>query len=131
MEDDAVETVQQPEPRKRAPRKKPDLSGVEPREITIKTKAGEKTFSARSRKQVAFEAPPPPPAPAPPPTVAINFLSSSIFIAFTIYFIFEIFNVCFYIVKSKFVYFFIHTIKFRVKFHSNNFSIFFDGFAVY
>ena len=61
MEDDAVETVQQPEPRKRAPRKKPDLSGVEPREITIKTKAGEKTFSARSRK-VAFEAPPPPPA---------------------------------------------------------------------
>ena len=59
MEDDAVETVQQPEPRKRAPRKKPDLSGVEPKEITIKTKAGEKTFSARSRK-VAFEAAPPP-----------------------------------------------------------------------
>ena len=58
MEDDAVETVQ-PEPRKRAPRKKPDLSGVEPKEITIKTKAGETTFSARSRK-VAFEAPPPP-----------------------------------------------------------------------
>ena len=62
MEDDAVETVQQPEPRKRAPRKKPDLSGVEPQQITIKTKAGEKTFSARSRKQVASEAPPPPPA---------------------------------------------------------------------
>ena len=61
MEDDAVETVQQPEPRKRAPRKKPDLSGVEPKEITIKTKAGEKTFSARSRKQVAYEE-----APAPP-----------------------------------------------------------------
>ena len=60
MEDDAVETVQ-PEPRKRAPRKKPDLSGVEPKESTIKTKAGEKTFSARSRKQVAFEE-----APAPP-----------------------------------------------------------------
>ena len=60
MEDDAVETAQ-PEPRKRAPRKKPDLSGVEPKPITIKTKAGEKTFSARSRK-VAFEAPPPPPA---------------------------------------------------------------------
>ena len=59
MEDES-ETVQ-PEPRKRAPRKKPDLSGVEPKEITIKTKAGEKTFSARSRK-VAFEAPPPPPA---------------------------------------------------------------------
>ena len=59
MEDDAVETVQQPEPRKRAPRKKPDLSGVEPKEITIKTKAGEKTFSARSRK-VASEAPAPP-----------------------------------------------------------------------
>ena len=60
MEDES-EPVQ-PEPRKRAPRKKPDLSGVEPKEITIKTKAGEKTFSARSRKQVAFEAPPPPPA---------------------------------------------------------------------
>ena len=56
MED--VESVE-PVPRKRAPRKKPDLSGVEPKEITIKTKAGEKTFSARSRK-VAFEAPPPP-----------------------------------------------------------------------
>ena len=49
----------QPEPRKRAPRKKPDLSGMEPKEITIKTKTGEKTFSARSRK-VAFEAPAPP-----------------------------------------------------------------------
>ena len=59
MEDES-EPVQ-PEPRKRAPRKKPDLSGVEPKEITIKTKAGEKTFSARSRK-VAVEAPPPPPA---------------------------------------------------------------------
>ena len=58
MEDES-EPVQ-PEPRKRAPRKKPDLSGVEPKEITIKTKAGEKTFSARSRKQVASEAPPPP-----------------------------------------------------------------------
>ena len=57
MEDESGEPVQ-PEPRKRAPRKKPDLSGVEPKEITIKTKAGEKTFSARSRK-VAFEAPPP------------------------------------------------------------------------
>ena len=45
------------EPKKRT-RKKPDLSDVEPKEITIKTKAGEKTFSARSRK-VAFEAPPP------------------------------------------------------------------------
>ena len=56
MEDEAVESVEPP--RKRAPRKKPDLSGVEPKEITIKTKAGEKTFSARSRK-VAFEAPPP------------------------------------------------------------------------
>ena len=40
MEDES-EPVQ-PEPRKRAPRKKPDLSGVEPKEITIKTKAGEK-----------------------------------------------------------------------------------------
>ena len=59
MEDvESVEPVT-PAPRKRAPRKKPDLSGVEPKEITIKTKAGEKTFSARSRK-VAFEAPPPP-----------------------------------------------------------------------
>ena len=57
MEDEAVESVEPP--RKRAPRKKPDLSGVEPKEITIKTKAGEKTFSARSRK-VAFEPPPPP-----------------------------------------------------------------------
>ena len=60
MEDPAVEVESaEPAPRKRAPRKKPDLSGVEPKEITIKTKAGEKTFSARSRK-VAFEAPPPP-----------------------------------------------------------------------
>ena len=59
MEDES-EPVQ-PEPRKRAPRKKPDLSGVEPKEITIKTKAGEKTFSARSRKQGAYEEAPPPP----------------------------------------------------------------------
>ena len=62
MEDvESVEPVT-PAPRKRAPRKKkPDLSGVEPKPITIKTKTGEKTFSARSRK-VAFEEAPPPPA---------------------------------------------------------------------
>ena len=56
------------EPSKRAPRKKPDLSGVEPKEITIKTKAGEKTFSARSKPRAekvtwadvpVEEAPPP------------------------------------------------------------------------
>ena len=62
MEDPAVEVESaEPAPRKRAPRKKPDLSGVEPKPITIKTKTGEKTFSARSRK-VAFEEAPPPPA---------------------------------------------------------------------
>ena len=41
------------EPKKRAPRKKPDLSGVEPKEITIKTAKGEKTFSARSKPSAA------------------------------------------------------------------------------
>ena len=48
------------EPKKRAPRKKPDLSGVEPKEITIKTKTGEKTFAARSKpKKEAVVGPPP------------------------------------------------------------------------
>ena len=37
------------EPKKRAPRKNPDLSGVGPKAITIKTKAGDNTFSARSK----------------------------------------------------------------------------------
>ena len=47
------------EPKRRAPRKKPDLSGVEPKAITVKTKSGEKTFSARSRPRVQFEEPAP------------------------------------------------------------------------
>ena len=51
------------EPKKRAPRKKPDLSGVEPKEITIKTKKGERTFAARSKpKKEAVVGPPPSPA---------------------------------------------------------------------
>ena len=47
-------------PKKRG-RKKPDLSGIEPKEITIKTKTGEKTFAARSRKKEPqnFEQTPP------------------------------------------------------------------------
>ena len=53
------------EPKKRAPRKKPDLSGVEPKEITIKTKAGEKSFSARSRPR-AEQAPVEAMSPEPP-----------------------------------------------------------------
>ena len=48
------------EPKKRAPRKKADLIGVEPKEITIKTKKGERTFAARSKpKKEAVVAPPP------------------------------------------------------------------------
>ena len=52
------------EPKKRAPRKKPDLTGVEPKEITIKTKTGEKTFAARSKpkKEAWADAPVAPPA---------------------------------------------------------------------
>ena len=34
---------------KRRSRKKPDLSGVEPNAVTIKTKGGEKTSAARSK----------------------------------------------------------------------------------
>ena len=43
-------------PKKRAPRKKADLSGVEPKAMTIKTKSGEKTFAAR-KKEVRIEEP--------------------------------------------------------------------------
>ena len=39
-------------------RKKPDLSGVEPKEITIKTAKGEKTFAARARPKRATESEP-------------------------------------------------------------------------
>ena len=62
MEDVSVEDVPKELPLKRQARKKPDLSGVEPKEITIQTKKGEKTFTGRSRKKVEFEqsAPPPP-----------------------------------------------------------------------
>ena len=49
------------EPKKRA-RKKPDLSGIEPKEITIKTKKGERTFAARSKPKKEVDAPPPSPA---------------------------------------------------------------------
>ena len=59
MEDDPSVPTPEPEyaePKKRAPRKKPDLSNVEPSAITIQTKTGAKTFSARSRpKTVAPE----------------------------------------------------------------------------
>ena len=58
MEDADAPPELEREPKKRAPRKKPDLSGVEPKAITIKTKSGEKTFSARSRPK-REEAPPP------------------------------------------------------------------------
>ena len=50
------------EPKKLA-RKKPDLTGVEPKYITIKTNKGERTFAARSKpKKEAVDAPPPSPA---------------------------------------------------------------------
>ena len=54
MEDAGSEVPDSPpelerEPKKRAPRKKPDLNNVSPKEITIKTKTGEKTFAARSK----------------------------------------------------------------------------------
>ena len=68
MEDAGSDTPPSPpelerEPKKRAPRKKADLSGVEPKEITIKTKKGEKTFAARSKpKKEAVVGSPPPPA---------------------------------------------------------------------
>ncbi len=49
-------------------RKQPDLSGVEPKEITIKTAKGETTFSARARPKRAErpETEEPQAAPAPP-----------------------------------------------------------------
>ena len=64
MEDAGSEVPDSPpelerEPKKRAPRKKPDLSGVEPKEITIKTKKGERTFAARSKPKKEVDAPPP------------------------------------------------------------------------
>ena len=67
MEDDPSEPTPQPEyaePKKRAPRKKPDLSNVEPAAVTIRTKSGEKTFSARSRPKTS--APPEPARPTNP-----------------------------------------------------------------
>ena len=54
-------------------RKKPDLSGVEPKEITFRTAKGEKTFSARARPkkeaapQAAESAPEPHAAESAPP----------------------------------------------------------------
>ncbi len=61
------------EPKKRA-RKKPDLSGVEPKAITIKTKSGEKTFSARSRpkRQIEEAVPEPTPVDANPWSSVMN-----------------------------------------------------------
>ena len=52
-------------------RKKPDLSGVEPKPITIRTAKGEKTFSARARPKKeaapqAAESAPPQAESAPP-----------------------------------------------------------------
>ena len=60
------------EPKKRAPRKKPDLSGVDPAEITIQTKGGAKTFSARSRPKAAVAAPEPSLIPANPWSSELN-----------------------------------------------------------
>ena len=64
--DDASPSPLPLEPKKRAPRKKPDLSGVEPKEITIKTKTGEKTFNARSKPKREAWADIPVKEPAPP-----------------------------------------------------------------
>ncbi len=44
-----MEEVPSPLPLVRPKRKKPDLTGIEPKEITIKTKSGEKNL--RSPKQ--------------------------------------------------------------------------------
>ena len=54
-----MEDTPLPEMAPKRTRKKPDLSGVEPKPITIKTAKGEKTFSARARpkKEAAPEAP--------------------------------------------------------------------------
>ena len=59
-------------------RKKPDLSGVEPKPITIKTAKGEKTFSARARpkKEAAPESAPEPQAAESAPPVPQNPWSS-------------------------------------------------------
>ena len=59
-------------------RKKPDLSGVEPKPITIKTAKGEKTFSARARpkKESAPESAPEPQAAESAPPVPQNPWSS-------------------------------------------------------
>ncbi len=77
MEDpsDAVPTPPplERQPTTKRPRKKPDLSGVEPKEITIKTKTGEKTFAARSKpKKVAWADAPPPAAPQNPWSSVMN-----------------------------------------------------------
>ena len=56
--EDAPSSPEFIEPKRRT-RKKPDLSGVEPKAVTIKTKGGEKTFAARSKpkKEVRIEDP--------------------------------------------------------------------------
>ena len=79
MEDAGSEVPDSPpelerEPKKRAPRKKPDLSGVEPKEITIKTKSGEKPFAARSKpkKEAWADASVAPPPPANPYSSLMN-----------------------------------------------------------
>ena len=77
MEDAGSDTPPSPpelerEPKKRAPRKKPDLSGVEPKEITIKTKKGERTFAARSKPKKEVTPIGPPPSPANPYSSLMN-----------------------------------------------------------
>ena len=66
------------EPKKRAPRKKPDLSGVEPAPVTIKTRGGEKTFSARSKpkREAWADVPVERAEPAPPANPWSSVLSS-------------------------------------------------------
>ena len=56
--EDAHSSPEYVETKKRA-RKKPDLSGVDPKDVTIKTKGGEKTLAARSKakKEVRLEEP--------------------------------------------------------------------------
>ena len=63
-----MEDTPLPEMAPKRTRKKPDLSGVEPKPITIKTAKGEKTFSARARpKKVETEEPVEPQAESAPP----------------------------------------------------------------
>ena len=66
MEDDPSPPPSPPplerEPKKRAPRKKQDLSGVEPGAVTFQTKGGAKSFSARSRAKPPAQAEPARPA---------------------------------------------------------------------